>query len=85
MTEGKQDQEILMYGATWCGDCVRAKRFFENNRVNYRWIDVQKDPSKVEVVLKYNDGKQVIPTILFPDGSVLIEPSNKQLAEKLGL
>jgi glutaredoxin len=77
--------EILMYGALWCGDCRRAKQFFDKHNVAYRWIDLEQNPQEVAVVHKYNDGKQVIPTILFPDGSVLIEPNNSQLAEKLNI
>jgi glutaredoxin-like protein len=77
--------EILVYGADWCGDCRRAKRFMDDNGVSYSWIDVENDQSAIELVLELNGGKRVIPTIVFEDGSVLVEPTNSELARKLGV
>ncbi|HEX2914292.1 MAG TPA: glutaredoxin domain-containing protein [Chloroflexia bacterium] len=79
------DKQIVMYGATWCGDCRRAKKFFDSHGVAYQWIDLEQNPDAVDVVLEQNGGRQVIPTIFMPDGSILVEPSNAQLAEKLGI
>jgi glutaredoxin-like protein len=75
--------EIVMYGTTWCPDCTRAKRFFEQHQVQYTWINVDEDTAGMEVVRTLNKGKQVVPTIIFPDGSFLAEPSNAELAQKL--
>jgi mycoredoxin len=74
-----------MYGTTWCGDCRRAKKFFDQKGVSYHWIDLEQHPEAVEIVLKHNNGMQSVPTIFFPDGSVLVEPSNQELAQKLAL
>lgn len=76
---------ILMYGTAWCSDCKRAKQFFAEQRVAYDFVDVDADPAGRAVVQEHNDGKDIIPTILFDDGSVLVEPSNAELAAKLGL
>jgi thioredoxin reductase (NADPH) len=76
---------ITMYGTTWCQDCKRAKQFFGEHRVAYAFIDVDEDADGLRVVEQHNDGKHVIPTIVFADGSVLVEPSNAALAAKLGL
>lgn len=76
--------EIVMYGADWCGDCRRAKGFFERNQVDYRYVDVAADPSQMEVVLRHNGGARNIPVIVFPDGSHLTEPSDADLEAKLG-
>ncbi|HVB63785.1 MAG TPA: FAD-dependent oxidoreductase [Nitrolancea sp.] len=76
---------ITMYGTDWCRDCKRAKKFFGEQRVRYAFIDIDRDPTGRAVVEQVNHGKQIIPTILFEDGSTLVEPSNAQLAEKLGL
>lgn len=76
---------ITMYGTTWCGDCKRAKKFLGEQRVHYHWVDVDRDPAGLEVVERHNRGKRIIPTILFADGDVLVEPSNAELAAKLGL
>ena len=76
---------ITVYGTTWCSDCKRAKRFLGDQQVEYKWIDVEQNEEARAFVEKHNDGKTIIPTILFDDGSVLVEPSNAQLAQKLGL
>lgn len=77
--------EITMYGAPWCGDCRRAKRFFGEHRIAYEWVDLEENQDAQKTVIEMNDGKRIIPTIVFPDGSFLSEPSNDELAEKLGL
>jgi len=76
---------ITVYGTTWCPDCKRAKKFFGEHRVQYSNIDIEENPEGVAFVENLNKGMRVIPTIVFPDGEVLVEPSNAQLAEKLGL
>lgn len=76
---------IVMYGTSWCGDCKRAKKFFGEQRVHYEFVDVDSDEEGRAYVESVNDGKDIIPTILFEDGSVLVEPSNAELAAKLGL
>ena len=78
-------EQILMYGATWCPDCRRAKQFFGEHRIQYHYIDLEDEPEEVATVKALNDGRRIIPTIVFPDGSILVEPSNAELAEKLGL
>ena len=76
---------IKMYGTYWCVDCKRAKQFFGEHRVNYEFIDVDGDPEGLAIVEGVQNGKHSIPVLMFDDGSSLIEPSNAELAEKLGL
>ena len=76
---------ITMYGTSWCGDCKRAKQFFGEQRVRYDFVDVDGDPAGRAIVQGHNDGRDIIPTIVFDDGSVLVEPTNAELAAKLGL
>jgi thioredoxin reductase (NADPH) len=76
---------IQVYGATWCGDCRRAKKFLADQRVSYEWHDIEQNPELIPFIQEKNDGKNIIPTIVFPDGSFLAEPSNEELANKLGL
>jgi len=76
---------ITVYGTTWCSDCKRAKRFLGDQQVEYTWIDVEQNEDARAFVEDHNDGKTIIPTIVFDDGSILVEPSNAQLAQKLGL
>ncbi len=77
--------KITFYGAHWCPDCRRAKQFLGEHQIPYQWVDIEQDPEGEKYVLQKNNGKRTIPTIEFPDGSILAEPTNAQLAAKLGL
>ena len=79
------DDVIKVYGASWCPDCRMAKRFLGDQRISFEWHDIEVDPDGVRTVQERNDGNNIIPTIVFPDGSHLSEPSNEELAEKIGL
>src|SRR5689334_19445790 len=76
---------LTVYGATWCSDCKRAKKFLGEQRIHYHWVDVEQDAEGLALVERANKGKRIIPTIVFDDDSILIEPSNAELAAKLGL
>lgn len=76
---------LMVYGATWCSDCKRAKKFLGEQRVHYTWVDVEQDADGLALVERVNHGKRIIPTIVFDDGGILVEPSNAELAAKLGL
>lgn len=76
---------IKVYGAPWCPDCKRAKKFLGEQKVPYEWIDIEENAEGRRLVLEKNNGKQIIPTIFFEDGSILVEPSNAELAQKLGI
>ncbi|NJN84757.1 MAG: FAD-dependent oxidoreductase [Caldilineaceae bacterium] len=76
---------ITLYGAHWCPDCRRSKRFLGEHQIPYEWVDIEQDGEAEQFVIGINDGKRIIPTLLFEDGSTLVEPSNAALAEKLGL
>lgn len=77
--------QVKVYGAPWCPDCRRSKQFLGEMRIAYEWIDIDQDPTGADIVREKNNGKQTIPTIIFGDGSFLVEPSNDELARKLGL
>jgi len=77
--------ELVVYGTTWCADCTRSKRFLGAQRVPYKWVDVDDDPSGLAFIEQVQKGGRAVPTIVFPDGAILIEPRNADLAHKLGL
>ena len=77
--------EITVYGAPWCPDCRRSKQFLADQRVSYDWVDIDQDDAGRAYVQQVNNGKHIIPTIVFRDGSVLVEPTNAELAAKLGI
>jgi thioredoxin reductase (NADPH) len=76
---------ITVYGAHWCPDCRRSKQFLGEHQIPYNWIDIEQDAEAEAHVIELNGGKRIIPTIVFEDGSHLVEPSNAELATKLGL
>ena len=75
--------QITMYGAAWCGDCRRSKAFLDGKAIEYHYIDVEADESASEKVIEINGGQRSIPVILFPDGTHMTEPSDKDLEAKL--
>ena len=79
------ETKITVYGAPWCPDCKRAKQFLGDQRIRYNWVDIDQDETGRHYVQQANDGKQIIPTIEFEDGSILVEPTNAELAAKLGI
>lgn len=74
-----------MYGAPWCPDCKRAKKFLAEHRVPYRWVDIDQDPDALAYVERRQGGGRTIPMVEFPDGGRLLEPGNDELAARLGL
>ena len=79
------DSNITVYGAPWCPDCKRSKQFLGEQRVPYKWVDIDQDEEGRRYVQQANNGKQIIPTIVFEDNSILVEPTNAELAAKLGI
>ncbi len=71
--------QIQFYGADWCGDCRRSKQFLDSKNISYDYIDIETDPDAAAEVVKINKGLRSIPTIVFPNGEVLVEPSNEEL------
>src|SRR5438445_1368844 len=76
---------IKVYGTLGCSDCKRTKKFFGEQRVHYDFVDIDGDPAGLAIVEEANNGKHIIPVLKFEDGSTLVEPSNADLAKKLGL
>jgi thioredoxin reductase (NADPH) len=79
------EPKVTIYGAYWCPDCRRSKKFLGEQFIPYRWIDIEQDLAGEAYVLEKNNGKRIIPMIVFEDESFLVEPTNAELAKKLGL
>lgn len=73
------EQQITMYGTPWCGDCYRARRFFDANDIAYEYINIVMNRDAARIVEEINGGNRSVPTIIYPDGTVLVEPSIAQL------
>ena len=76
------EQKIKMYVTTWCGDCRMAKRWFDTRGIDYESINIEEDDNAAAYVQRVNRGYKSVPTIVFPDGSILVEPSPRELASK---
>jgi mycoredoxin len=74
---------ITLYSTTWCGDCRRAKRVFADFGVPYAEVNIDEDEDAAALVQQLNNGMRSVPTIVFPDGGVLVEPSSAALAAVL--
>ena len=72
-----------MYGADWCGDCRRAKSWFDEHDVEFTYVDLEEAPDEIEKVLARNNGLKRIPVIVFDDDTHLTEPTNDELAAKM--
>ncbi len=59
------EDKIIVYGTSWCGGSRRAKRILDENKILYRWIDIDQDKESQAVVEKINNGFRSVPTILF--------------------
>ena len=77
--------QIIMYSTSWCPDCHRAKYLLDEYGVAYINIDIDEDKEGLAFVKQVNNGNRVVPTIVFPDKTILVEPSNARLAEKAGI
>ena len=74
---------IVLYGTAWCGDCRRVKRLLERRGGENGWVDVEERKGARDEMLRLNGGDRRVPTLLFADGSVMVEPSSAELAAKL--
>ncbi|HVB52887.1 MAG TPA: FAD-dependent oxidoreductase [Candidatus Acidoferrales bacterium] len=77
--------EITVYGAPWCPDCKRSKQFLAQHRVTFKWVDIDQDQEGLMYVERLQQGGRTIPTIVFGEGDFLLEPTDEELAKKLGL
>ena len=76
---------ITMYSTPWCGYCRRLKSQLEREGIAYTEVDIEQDPESASYVMSVNGGNQTVPTVVFPDGSALTNPSLMQVKERLGV
>ena len=77
------DKKIRMYGTVWCPDCTRTKKFLSKHNIPFEWHDIEQNKEACAYVQEVNRGCRSVPTMLFPDGSILVEPSDAELEKKL--
>ena len=76
-------QPLTMYTTTWCGYCRRLKRQLAADGIEMMEVDIEQDPAAAEFVMSVNGGFQTVPTVVFPDGSALTNPSAAVVKERL--
>jgi mycoredoxin len=74
---------LTMYTTSWCGYCVRLKMALKYEGISWTEVDIEADPAAAEFVGSVNGGNHVVPTVKFPDGSTLTNPSIKDVKAKL--
>src|SRR4029077_124199 len=79
------DAKVTVYGAPWCPHCKRVKKFFAAHRVPYENIDVGDHPEAIARLKELQGGGQVIPTVVYGDGTDEVNPSDEALAVRIGL
>lgn len=76
---------VTIYSTAWCGYCVQLKVQLDKAGITYQEVNIDNDPSAADYVMRINNGNQTVPTVEFPDGSALTNPSLRQVKEKLAV
>lgn len=76
---------VTMYTTGWCGYCARLKAGLQRDHIDYDEVDIEQTPGAAELVMQLNGGNQTVPTVVFPDGTAMTNPSVQQVKEKLAL
>jgi mycoredoxin len=80
-----ENESIILYGTTWCGGSRRCRLMLDRHGIPYKWVDIDQDEKAGQYVESLNGGHRSVPTIVWPDGSKLTEPTESELAIKLGV
>lgn len=83
--EQKMADNLTMYSTPWCGYCQRLKAQLGREGIEFNEIDIEQDPDSADFVMSVNGGNQTVPTVVFPNGKALTNPSLAQVKEMLGL
>jgi mycoredoxin len=73
-----------MYTTSWCGYCVRLKAQLKRAGIAFEEVNIEDDPSAAAFVGSVNGGNHIVPTVLFPDGSAMTNPSIRQVMTAMG-
>src|SRR6476619_6634441 len=76
---------ITVYGAPWCPHCKRVKKFLAAHRVPYEQIDIDEHPEAIDRLMELQSGRQIIPMVIYDDGTHDVNPSDEALASRIGL
>ena len=74
---------VTMYSTVWCGYCHRLRSQMDREGIEYQVVDIENDLAAADLVMKVNGGVQTVPTLVFPDGSALTNPTLAQVKAQL--
>ncbi|WP_131745526.1 mycoredoxin [Frankia sp. Cppng1_Ct_nod] len=74
---------LTIYSTPWCGYCVRLKRQLDTAGLPYEAVDIEQNPEAEQIVRAANNGNATVPTVVFADGTVMTNPSLRQVTEKV--
>ena len=75
-------ENIRMYGADWCRDCIRTKKQLDELGIGYEYINLVETPDAAEEAREIS-GRTNIPVVVYPDGAHQVEPTNPEVETKL--
>ncbi len=76
---------IRVAGTLWSATSHNVKDFLSRNQIPYQWLDIETDEQARLMVEEANQGDHRLPVLFFPDGSYLVQPGMREVAEKIGL
>ena len=74
---------LTRYTTDWCGYCARLKDGLQREGIAYEEVNIERVPDAAELVMQVNGGNRTVPTVVFPDGTAMTNPSVRQVKEKL--
>jgi thioredoxin reductase (NADPH) len=76
---------IRVAGTQWSQSSHNVKDFLARGQIPYQWLDIERDSQARELVEASSEGQPRLPTLFFPDGTVMVDPDLRSLADKVGL
>jgi thioredoxin reductase (NADPH) len=76
---------IRVVGTTWSPATYEVKDFLARNQIPYRFLDIERDEEAEAILRAGSDDDQTIPVVLFADGTRLVDPDRRAIAEQVGL
>ena len=76
-------EPVTMYTTQWCAFCRRLKSQLARDGIEVVEVDIERDEEAARYVLSVNGGNMTVPTVVFPDGTAMTNPSAAQVKERL--
>ena len=84
-TANQPDSPLIVYGHNFCGQAIWLANALQRHDVQHEWRDIRQDSAYRTELKQLANGNLSVPTVIFPDGVVMVEPWPNQVLKKLGL